>query len=339
MNVYEITQNTEKWLEWRNTGLGASDAATILGCNPYMTEFQLWEIMTGRKKPPDLSKNFNVQRGNRLEPLARSTAEKYIKQKLHVICAAEVNNPFVLTSFDGITADRKIVCELKCPHETTFYKILSEKEKSTFYFIYWIQVQQQLYVSKAEVGYLIFFIKGKNGDKNKILPFKILPDVKFQEEELLPKLKRFWNLVQHDIAPPLDTERDNCAVDEKAWLELSNQYKELNTTLSNLNDSVILTKEKLEPVKNQITSLLRDNSLAEHNGLRVKKFSKTGKVDYSSLIDELLQKLKLQNIDLNKNDLINKYRDAPTIQYKFTQPSKVDELSIVNEKHKSSFIL
>ncbi len=42
--------NKEEWLEERKNGIGGSDAATILGLNPYKTNIDLWEEKTGRKE-------------------------------------------------------------------------------------------------------------------------------------------------------------------------------------------------------------------------------------------------------------------------------------------------
>lgn len=47
---------TEKeWLEERKKGIGGSDAATILGLNPYKSNIDLWAEKTGKKEPPNIS--------------------------------------------------------------------------------------------------------------------------------------------------------------------------------------------------------------------------------------------------------------------------------------------
>ena len=45
----------EIWLEERKNGIGGSDAATILGLNPYKTNIELWEEKTKRKEAEDIS--------------------------------------------------------------------------------------------------------------------------------------------------------------------------------------------------------------------------------------------------------------------------------------------
>jgi len=337
MNVFDVSQNTDAWLKWRDTGLGASDAATILGINPFQTPFGLWEILTGRKLKKDLSKNPLVIRGNILEALALATAEKYIGKKLKPLCASETNNPFILSSFDGITECKKIVCEVKCPHENTFANVLLEGKKSMFYLIYWVQVQQQLYVSKANKGFLVFFLKGKEGEKNKLLPFEIYPDVEFQEKKLIPGLKRFWNFVKKDIPPPRNTELDPCVVDEKLWSTFSQEFNQLNLEKKRLKEKLSLLEEKLNPLQDQLVSLMGNNSLAESDGLRVKRFEKQGKVNYSKLIEHIFSISSEELNKLNKDTLLSNFREKSIEQVKFTS-SHEDELKL-EQSSTSEFIL
>jgi putative phage-type endonuclease len=41
--------NRTEWLKEREKGIGGSEAAAILGMNPYMSNVELWEYKTGRK--------------------------------------------------------------------------------------------------------------------------------------------------------------------------------------------------------------------------------------------------------------------------------------------------
>ena len=42
MEVVKIRHNTPEWLEMRRTGIGASDAAAVLGISPFKTNVELW---------------------------------------------------------------------------------------------------------------------------------------------------------------------------------------------------------------------------------------------------------------------------------------------------------
>lgn len=64
------------WLQERLKGIGASEAPTILGLNPYKSAYALWCEKTGIVEPADLSENEAVGWGIDLEPLI---AKKYAK--------------------------------------------------------------------------------------------------------------------------------------------------------------------------------------------------------------------------------------------------------------------
>jgi predicted phage-related endonuclease len=63
------------WLSERRTGIGGSDAATILGVSPYMTNVELWRIKTGRKIPEDISGKPYVKYGIEAERHLRGLFE------------------------------------------------------------------------------------------------------------------------------------------------------------------------------------------------------------------------------------------------------------------------
>jgi putative phage-type endonuclease len=66
----------ETWLQQRMLGIGASEASTILGLNPYKSAYTLWAEKTGLIEAADLSDNEAVEWGIELEPLV---AKKYAK--------------------------------------------------------------------------------------------------------------------------------------------------------------------------------------------------------------------------------------------------------------------
>ena len=41
----------EEWLEERRKSIGGSDAAALVGMNPYVTPYTLWADKTGRLPP------------------------------------------------------------------------------------------------------------------------------------------------------------------------------------------------------------------------------------------------------------------------------------------------
>ena len=61
----------ETWLKERSKGIGGSDAACILGLNPYKTNVELWKEKTGRAKAQDISQKPCVIYGKKAEEYAR----------------------------------------------------------------------------------------------------------------------------------------------------------------------------------------------------------------------------------------------------------------------------
>lgn len=62
-----MTLTRKQWLEERKKGIGGSDAAAVLGLNPYMTNVDLWKIKTGRKDQEDISNKPFVKYGTEAE--------------------------------------------------------------------------------------------------------------------------------------------------------------------------------------------------------------------------------------------------------------------------------
>lgn len=70
--------NEAQWLKARLAGIGASEASAVIGCNPYMSNQDLWRIKTGRKAAEDISNKACVHYGHQAEaPLRELFALDY----------------------------------------------------------------------------------------------------------------------------------------------------------------------------------------------------------------------------------------------------------------------
>lgn len=73
MAVEMITlKSREDWLKRRTSYIGGSDAASVLGLNPWRSNVELWEIKTGRRKQEDISEKSFVKYGHDAEPYLRA---------------------------------------------------------------------------------------------------------------------------------------------------------------------------------------------------------------------------------------------------------------------------
>jgi len=110
-----------EWLQERKRGIGGSDAAAIIGLNPYMSNVELWEIKTGRKEQKDISEKEAVKFGVLAEDHIRQMfildyPQFYVKHE-DFKTYQNIEHPFIRGSFDGELTDtqtnRSGVLEIK----------------------------------------------------------------------------------------------------------------------------------------------------------------------------------------------------------------------------------
>lgn len=77
----------EAWLQERQNGLGASDAGTIIGVNPWKTNVQLWAEKTGQREPEDISDKPYVKYGKAAEA--------------HIRALFELDHPELIVSYES----------------------------------------------------------------------------------------------------------------------------------------------------------------------------------------------------------------------------------------------
>ncbi len=319
MRVFDLDQGSQEWLTWRESGIGASDAACVLGIDPYKTKFELWQEKTGRNPPQDLSRNPNIIRGHKLEPVARANAERHYSMSFEPLCASSADNRFVLASFDGVSPNRKILLEIKCPHPTTFEDIKTKKTESTSYRMYWVQVQQQLYVSNAEYAYLFFFLAGTKTEKPKAIQFKIYPDETFFREKLIPELTGFWKCVETDTPPTKDSERDVCDIDDSNWQSLAENYLPIKAKVNELERLLKAEKARAKNLEDQFIDILGDKAKADESGIKVSRIERKQAVNYEAIVDDLIKQLEAQNVEVSKEDMKNQHlKPQAKPGYRFT---------------------
>ena len=106
-----ILDSREDWLKARGQRIGGSEAAAVLGMNPYMSNTDLWRIKTGRRTAEDISDKPYVKYGHDAEPLLRELFKLdfpelevgYVDNNLFV----NSHYPWAHASLDGWLRDRE----------------------------------------------------------------------------------------------------------------------------------------------------------------------------------------------------------------------------------------
>lgn len=196
----------QEWLAERNNGLGSSDAAAVLGLDPWKSAIQLWGEKAGHldAEHHDAGEEFKFW-GKILE---RPIAEKYsIETRREVLEEA----PFTMHFMDEderLRASLDRLVEQNERHPDSGQGLLEIKNVSQFKGGQWadgasplwyqVQVQHQFLVTGFNWGSFAILIGG-----NQFGWQDVFPSEKFMAY-LLEKEQEFLDFVKRDVPPPVD---------------------------------------------------------------------------------------------------------------------------------------
>ncbi|MEA1053376.1 YqaJ viral recombinase family protein [Lamprobacter modestohalophilus] len=264
----------------------------ILGHSPYKTPWRLWAERTGLARPPDLSNNPHVQRGNRLEEAARQWVEQRDDTLLMPLCAEADEEPLLRASFDGLN-DAGEPVELKVPAAKTFAEVRRHGRASLAYRLYAPQVQHQLYVAGAETGYLVFY-----QDADHVEVFELQRDPALIRR-LVAEGLAFWEAIQANREPEKDPARDlfiPTGEPAEAWRALAGRYRRVHARVQGLEAELKAERDR-DALQTDLIALMGDALIAESDGLHITRFCAKGSVDYPELLKALLPDLDAQTCE------------------------------------------
>ena len=164
--------NREEWLAARQIqGIGASEAAAIVGLSPWMSKNELWYIKTGKKIAKDLSGNAAVEQGIRMEGAIRTVfaarhPEFQVEHHAYDILY-QTERPWLFATLDGeITEsfDDSSVKNYPLEIKTSTPRGKADWDKWSDGKIpdnYYIQILHQMLATGWEKAYLTAFLYGK----------------------------------------------------------------------------------------------------------------------------------------------------------------------------------
>lgn len=212
MNTVSMIQlkNREEWLQNR-TRIGGSDAAAILGMNPYKDNVTLWREKTGSSVAEDISDKPYVKYGTNAEEHLRALFAldfpQYEVEYLDNNMFLNDKFPFAHASLDGWLTDkdgRKGILEIKTTE--ILQSMQKEKWKNQIPDNYYIQVLHYLMVTEFD------FVELKAQLKTVFDGVPYLQtkhyhiersDVEEDIQYLAAEEERFWKQVQERKRPAL----------------------------------------------------------------------------------------------------------------------------------------
>lgn len=203
----------EDWLEERKKGIGGSDAATILGLNPYKTTIELWEEKTGRREAPDISDKPYVKYGTQAEDLLRQLFAldypQYIVTHEENTIIKHPEHPFLFASLDGklldVATGKEGILEIKTTN--ILQSTQKEKWKDKIPDNYYCQVLHYLNVTSCSFAILKAQLKYDYSGEIRLETKHYYIDRKDVEDDiklLQEKEIQFWKeYIEKDKRPPL----------------------------------------------------------------------------------------------------------------------------------------
>lgn len=206
--------NNEEWLKARLQGIGASEASAVIGCNPYMSNVDLWRLKTGRKQAQDISSNAHVQYGHDAEgPLRELFALDYPRFEVSYGGAYDMvhhpEHPFIFATLDGRLKEKATGRLGVYEGKTTeiLRSMQREKWKDRIPDNYYVQVIHQLIATGWEFAVLNAQMKRVfDGDVRTETRRYFIERAEVQNDidYLLAEEVKFWTeYVQKDREPPL----------------------------------------------------------------------------------------------------------------------------------------
>ena len=114
--VFYVQQNlkrgSQRWSQWRKSVVGASEASSIMGENPWRSAESLKREKLGSGKP--FQHNVSTRESERLLPEARSAVERYHSTKIRPMVIQDGELPYLAASLDGMSDDHKAAYVIKC---------------------------------------------------------------------------------------------------------------------------------------------------------------------------------------------------------------------------------
>jgi len=291
-DAFEIIDYADRddWVSGRQEGIGASDAAAILGENKYKSAYTLWAETTGKIQPEDLSQNEAVQFGTKLEGLViQELAERtgrlvnrwpqtrvMVSTRWQVMrCTPDAQQWRMTPAFDTPipSGDFGLIDAKTCGLRS------SADWQDEPPLPYQIQLQHQLAVSGAKWGTLCCLIGGQS-----FAWFDIERNDAFIAA-LIAREQEFWDCVQRDVPPAIDGSESTSEALKKLYpkdsgesIFLTGEFCEYDDELSGVKATIKQLNDRETWLKNQFAAAIGEASEAVlPNGVRYTHRSQTRK--------------------------------------------------------------
>lgn len=301
MKAVALVQNTAAWLEFRKSHFMASDAPAMMGMSKYKTRDELLhEKSTGETKPVTDFQQSLFDRGHEVEALARPIIEERIGEDLYPVVAVSDDNELIGASFDGITMLEDVIFEHKLWNKKLVEFIEANNDLPD---THWPQVEQQLYVSKADRCTFVV----SDGTKDNMFTFEYQ-----SRESRINRILINWKTFADDLDKYEPVEK--VVVKATTIDNLPDLFVDITGQVNNSN-LVVYRRDAMELINGINTDLKTDQDFAdaesmikfcnkaEKNIAEVKEKAMAGAAEINevfSALDQIGEAMRSKRLELNK---------------------------------------
>lgn len=231
------------WLKYRESGIGSSEVATIVGLNPWETPYQLWRRKVGLDAPKQ--ENFAMKAGHYLEDAVSlfwqdETGQQVIKSSAGDWLIRDNERPYLQVSPDRTywlrnmphSNDNKGILEIK-----TTQKSIDEDDIPKHWFC---QVQYQLGVAGYQYGSLAWLTQGRD------FGYKDLAFVPDFYDWLVEEVDKFWlDNIQGKQEPTAANVQDI----------LLKYNRHTDGKIVEVNDEIFAAYQELKEVRDELSAI------------------------------------------------------------------------------------
>lgn len=220
LTISTVGMSREKWLEERRKSIGGSDAAGILGLNPYISPLSVY--MDKKGISPEREDNLAMELGRELEEFVAKKFEsetgKKVRRRNAII--RDPRMPFAHANVDRVVVGEDAILECKTTSELNLKRYKGGEYPPTYY----VQVMHYMMVTGAQKAYIAVLIGNRD--------FRIF-EVERNEDEiesLRAQEQAFYEnyLLPSTMPDPSGSERDEALLKAEYPVETSDGALDLS---------------------------------------------------------------------------------------------------------------
>lgn len=302
------TASHEEWKALRSKYIGGSDAAAVIGLNPFSSPYALWAEKTGRV--PSFDGNLATEVGTYLEDFVAKLFERETGKKVRRVNQSFFNSdyPWAIANIDREIVGEDAGLEIKTTSELNLKSFKGGEYPANYY----CQAVHYMAVTGKQRWYLAVLIGNKD--------FRIFTIERDEAEiaALMTAEKDFWNLVETDTAPEpdgtaatTDTIKTIYPNSDDIVVDLYGHSSDLDRYLA-LNQQIKELEQQRDEAANKVKAFMGEAGKGECEKYRV-SWASSSRRTFDA------KRFAADNADI---DLSDYYKESSTRAFRVTENKK-----------------